>query len=243
MKLTGSTVSRGLVPLEPDESDVPVMVRVDATIALAPCELCGTRCRALPCDVLPRKTYGLAVIEHEVSAYSRGDRSLRQVAWPQPGDPTPAYTTLHGWTEGLGGYALGRAADQTDSARMSRLHTEAGPRAPGITEAKRSDPTPDPRHYRSELRRERLAAVMLVMTLVTLIAGCPHPQAMAECRRVSPAWSNRSALEFASRISNTAIEHSDRSHPARSRATSPRSRDRCPTRSRSPPHASSPSPS
>jgi hypothetical protein len=83
MTLTESRVSRGLVPLEPDESGVLVTVRLDATIALARCELCGTRCRVLPCDALPGKTYGLAVIEHEVSEYGRGGRSLRQVAWHQ----------------------------------------------------------------------------------------------------------------------------------------------------------------
>lgn len=243
MKLTGSTVSRGLVLLEPDESDVPVMVRVDATIALARCEQCGTRCRVLPCDSLPRKTYGLAVIEHEVSAYSRGDRSLRQVAWPQLGDPTPAHTTLHGWTEGLGAHALGRPGGETGGAPMSRLLAEAEPRVPGIAEAKRNVPTPDPRRYRSEPRRERLVAVMLTMTLVALIAGCPHPQAMAECRRVSLAWSNMSALEFPSRILCTAIEHRGRPRPPRSWPSSPRSRDRCPTRTRSPPDASNRSPS
>jgi hypothetical protein len=65
---------------------------------------------------------------------------------------------------------------------------------------------------------------------------------MAECRRVSLAWSNMSALEFPSRIPNMAIEHRVRSSTARSRASSPRSRDRCPTRTRSPPDASNRSP-
>lgn len=243
MKLTQSTVERGLVLLEPDGSGVLQTVRVEARIALAQCELCGTRCRVLPCDALPRKTYGIAVIEHEVSAYSRGDRSLRQVAWDQLGDPTPAHTTLHGWTEGLGAYALGRPGGRVGGAPMSRLLAEAEPRVPGIAEAKRNDPSPDPRRYRSEPRRERLAAVMLVMTLVSLITRCPHPQAMAECRRVSLAWSNMSALEFPSRILHTPIEHLDRPQPPRSRPSSPRSRDRCPTRTRSPPDASSRSPS
>lgn len=243
MKLTGSTVSRGLVLLEPDESDELVMVKVAATIALARCELCGTRSRVLPCDTLPRKTYGVAVIEHEISSYCRGDRSLRQVAWGQFGDPAPAHTTLHGWTEGLGAHALGRPAGEIGGAPMSRLVAESAPRVRGIAEAMRSDPTPDARRYRSTPRRERLAAVMLAMTLVALIAGCPHPQAMAECRRVSLAWSNMPALEFPSRIPSTAIEHRARSLPARSRASSPRCRDRCPTRTRSPPDASNRSPS
>lgn len=243
MKLTGSTVSRGLVLLEPDESGVPVMVTVAAIVALAQCERCKTRRRVLPCDALPRKTYGLAVIDHEVSTYSQGDLSLREVAWGQLGERTPAHNTLHGWTEGLGAHALGRPGGEIGGAPMSRLLAEAGPRVPGIAEAKRNDQTPDPRRYRSEARRERLAAVMLAMPLMVLIAGCPHPQAMAECRRLSLAWSNVSALEFPSRILRTPIEHRDRSQPPRSRPSSPRSRDRCPTRTRSPPDASSTSPS
>jgi len=243
MRLTGSTVSRGLVLLEPDESGVLVMVRVDATIVLARCKRCGTRCRVLPCDALPRKSYGLAVIEHEVSAYGRGDQSLRQVAWRQLGERTPAHTTLHGWTEGLGAHALGRPGGDLGGAPMSRLIAEAEPRVPAIVDALLTAPVPDPRRYRSEERRERLAAVMLAMTLMALIASRAHPHAMAECRRLSLSWSCVSVLEFPSRILGTAIEHRDRSEPARSRPSSPRTRDRCPTRTRSPPDASSRSPS
>lgn len=239
MVLTGSTVERGLVLLEPDASDVLQTVRLGARIALARCGRCGIRCRVLPCDAQPRKTYGLAVIEHQVSAYSRGDRSLRQVAWSQLGERTPSHTTLHGWTEGLGAHALGRLGGEAGGAPMGRLLAEAEPRVPEIAVVLRSSPTPDPRRYRTEPRRERLAAVMRAMTLVASIAGCPHPHAMAECRRVSLAWSNVSALEFRSRILRTAIEHRDRSPPPRSRPSSPRSRGRCPTRTRSPPDASS----
>lgn len=123
MRLTGSTVSRGLVLLEPDESDVLVTVRVDATIALARCDRCKTRCRVLPCDALPGKTYGLAVIEQEIQEYSRGGQSLRQVAWRQLGERTPAHTTLHGWTEGLG--AHGRPGGEFGGAPMSRKRPTA----------------------------------------------------------------------------------------------------------------------
>ena len=243
MRLTGSTVSRGLVLLEPDESGVLVTVRVDATIALARCELCGTHCRVLPCDVLPYKTYGLAVIEHEVSDYSRGDRSLRQVAWGQLGNRTPAHTTLHGWTEGLGAHALGRPGGDLGGVPMSRLVADAEPRVTGVAAALRAEALPDPRRYRTEARRDRLAAVMVAMALVTIIAGLPHPHAMAGCRRLALSWSQVSVLEFASRLRGTPIEHRDRSESPRSRSSSPRSRDRCPTRTRSPPDASSRSPS
>jgi len=148
MEPTGSTVERGLVLLEPDEYGVPTMVQRRATVAIARCCRCGSRRRVLPCDVLPRKTYGLSVIEHEVSAYSAGDRSLRDVAC-QLGDRTPAHTTLHGWTEGLGAHALGRPGGELGGAPMSRLIAEAEPRVVGITESQRTEPTPDPRRYRS----------------------------------------------------------------------------------------------
>ena len=95
-------MARPLVLLEPDDHGVLVTVSLPATIALARCTQCGARPRVLPCDALPRKTYGLAVIEHEMSKYGRGDRSLRDVAWTQLGDRTPAHTTLHAWTEGFG---------------------------------------------------------------------------------------------------------------------------------------------
>lgn len=240
MELTGSVVERGLVLLEPDEFDVLEVVEVRAAIALARCQRCGTRRRVLPCDALPRKTYGLAVIEHEVSDYSRGGRSLRQVAWSQLGEQTPAHTTLHGWTEGFGAYVLGRPGGDLGGAPISRLIAEAEPRVPEIGDVLRAAaPTPDPRRYRSEARRERLAAVMLAMSLVTVISGLPHPHAMAACRRLSLAWSDVSALEFPSRILCTPIEHLNGLAPPRSRASTPRSRDRCPIRTRSPPDASS----
>ena len=159
MALTRSTVARGLVLLEPDGSGVDQMVMVEAAVALARCQRCGTCRRVLPCDALARKTYGLAVIEQEISDYSRGDRSLRQVAWSQLGERTPAHTTLHGWSEGLGAHALGRPGGELGGAPISRLIAEAEPRVPGIVEVLRSEPEPDPRRYRSKARRARLAAV------------------------------------------------------------------------------------
>jgi hypothetical protein len=239
MALTRATVQRGLVLLERDTSGVAQTVLVEATLALARCQRCKTRRRVLPCDALPRKTYGLAVIEQEISDYSRGDRSLRQVAWSQLGERTPAHTTLHGWTEGLGAHVLGRPSGELGGAPMSRLIAEASPRVPEIADAGRSEPTPDPGRYRTEARRDRLAAVMLAMTLVTLIAGAPHPHAMAECRRISLCWSNVSVLEFPSRLRCTSIGHLDRLDPSRSCLSSTGSRDRCPIRTRSPPDASS----
>lgn len=237
--LTRSTVERGLVLLEPDEHGVLRTVHLVARVALARCDTCGATTRVLPYDALPYKTYGLAVIEHEVADYARGEKSLRQVAWRQLGERTPVHSTLHGWTEGLGAYALGRPGGHVSGAPMSRLVAEAEPRLPEVAAVRRAEPSPDPRRYRSEARRDRLAAVMVAMALVTTIAGLPHPCAMAECRRLALSWSAVSVLGFASRLRPPPIEHRDRSESPRSRSSSPRSRDRCPTRTRSPPDASS----
>jgi len=237
--LTRSTVKRGLVLLEPDESGVPEMVSVVATVAIGRCKRCKTRRRVLPCDVLARKTYGLAVIEHEASEYARGALSLRQVAWGQLGDRTPAHTTLFGWTEGLGAHALGRPGGDAGGAPMSYFVAEAEFHVPEATAAMRMDVDPNPERYRSEPRRDRLAAVMRTMAMTTTVSDVPHPHAIAECRRLALQWSHSSVLLFPSRLSCTAIEHRDRSESPRSRPSLGRSRDRCPTRTRSPPGASS----
>lgn len=242
MELTRSRVTRGLVLLEPDESDELEMVPLVATVAICRCIRCDTRSRVLPCDALPRKTYGLAVIEHDVSEYSRGDRSLRQVAWSQLGGRTPAHTTLHGWTEGLGAHALGRPGGDLGGAPMSRFVADAEPRLPAVAEALLADVHSDPRRYRSEPRRDRLAAVIRTMAVVKTVAGMNHPHTMAECRRLALAWSQSSVLVFPSRLLCTAIEHRGRLESPRSRASCPSNRDRCPIRTRSPPGASNRSP-
>lgn len=239
MALTRSTVTRGLVLLEPDESGELETVSVVATVAIGRCARCKRRCRVLPCDALPRKLYGLAVIEHELAEYSRGDRSLRQVAWGQLGRRAPAHTTLHGWTEGLGAHALGRPGGDAGGAPMSRFVADAEARVPEARGAMAADVQADPRRFRSESRHDRLVAVIRTMAIVTTVAGLPHPRAIAECRRLALRWSKSSVLVFPSRLSCTAIEHRDRSQSPRSRAPLARSRDRCPTPTRSPPGASS----
>jgi hypothetical protein len=193
-------VTRGLVLLEPDASGVAEMVLLDATVALGRCRRCKKRSRVLPCDVQPRKTYGLAVIEHEVSEYARGERGLRQVAWGQLGDRAPAHTTLFGWSEGLGAHALGRPGGDAGGAPMSRLVAEAEARVPQAGFAMRMDAQPDPRRYRSEPRRDRLVAVIRTLAMVTVASGAPHPFALAECRRLALMWSDSSVLVFPSRL-------------------------------------------
>jgi hypothetical protein len=109
LELTNSTVDRTAFILEKDDYGIDTVVAGKLKIALVKCPLCKSRYRLLPADILPFKLYTLSVIELAVSLYNRGDLSLRQVAWVQLyGERTPEHTTLHGWTEGLGAWWLGR---------------------------------------------------------------------------------------------------------------------------------------
>jgi hypothetical protein len=245
LRLTRSTVERGLVLLERDSSGVWTAVSERVRVAIARCGRCRTRTRVLPADVLPRKAYSLPVIEHLISTYARGELSLREVAWNLAGERAPAHTSLHGWTEGLGAYALGRREGQAGGAPVGRFLAEAKARVPEVAAVLEQEVQPDTRRYRSEPRRDRLAAMSELLLVVALVAALPHPRAMTDCRRLALVVSSSSVLQFPSRLSSTPIEHRDSpSRPAsRSSTTSPtRNDDRCPTRTRSPPGASNTSP-
>lgn len=236
--LSKSTVTRGLVLLEPDKSGELVMTMIEATVALARCLRCEARPRVLPYDALPRKTYGLAVIALLVTQYSAGDRSLRQVAWGQLGERTPAHTTLHGWTEGLGAYVLERPAAQC-SVPFSRVLVDAESREPGVRQIVSAEHPVDERRYRSEGRRERLAAVAMLLAIAVLVTCRRGADALLEFRRRAVSWSGSCALDFPSRFSCTPIERGCRPAPARSHPHPRTGPDRCQIRTRSPPGASS----
>ena len=237
MKLTEASVARGIVLLEADAFGVQRMMSLTGRIAIAKCARCLRRVRVLPADVLARKTYGLAVIEHTSTLYALGDQSLREVAC-QLGDRDLAHATVHGWTEGLGAHVLGRPGGDAGGVPASRFLAEATAHMPAVAEVMRQDVIVDPRRYRSEARQERLAAMVTILAVVVFVSGMPHPFAMAECRRLMLGWSHSSALAFASRITNTAIEHCGRCARSRSGSSTRTSRKRCPTRTRSPPGAS-----
>ncbi|MBC8424654.1 hypothetical protein H8E07_11060 [bacterium] len=231
-----------MVLLERDESGELVLTFEFGAVAIARCVRCKKRVRVLPCDILPHKVYSTDVIEHLVADYAQGNLSLRKVAWEQLGERTPAHTALHGWTEGLGAHALGRSSGDAGGAPISHLVAIAKSRVGGVTSANRMEVHVNPVRYRSEARRDRLAALIRTMAMVVAIAGLSHPRAIAECRRLALVWSNSSVLLFPSCLRNTAIEHLDRPEPARSLPSSSRNKDRCLTPTRSPPGASSKSP-
>jgi hypothetical protein len=238
MALTGSRVDRGLVLAEPDQFGMVTFLHLTVKIALAVCGRCGHRARVLPCDALPHKTFGASAIELVMAEYREGRRSLRQVAWAQLGERTPAHTSLHGWTEGFGLHALGRDG-LLGAMRWSRLLEEAIARFPRIAERACIEPELNPQRYRSLARRERLSALLLLLAMVTMIAGEAHPHAMAQCRRLSVIWTGMSALEARSQILRTRFEHQHQHDGARSRSSAARSVDSCPMTTRSPPGDSS----
>jgi hypothetical protein len=238
MKLTGSTVPRGMVLLERDRHGELRMDMTQGRIAIARCVRGDRSARVLPADLLPRKTYGLAVIELLLMLYNRGDLDLRRVVECRLGDKVPAHTTLHGWTEGLGAHALGRPGGDAGGLPASRFVAEVTARKPEVAEVMRQEVIVDPRRYRSDGRRERLAAVAKILAVVLFVSAASHPNAMAVCRGLMLGWSRSSALEFRSRLINTAIEHRGRSTRSRSGSSTTTSRNRCPTRTRSPPGAS-----
>jgi len=237
--LSRSTVSRGLILLEPDAAGELCTVRVQAQIALARCACCGTRPRVLPYDVLPYKRYSLAVMSAEMATHAKGGSSLRGVAWSVLGERTPCHATLHGWTEGLGAHALGLPSGEAGGAPFSRFLAEAQARTPSLRACFEAHYPVDERRYRSEARRERLAAVAMVMALACELSECPAVQRLAHCRRLTLAWSGSCVLVFPSRLLCTAIEHRGSAVARASHRGPQMSRPRCPIRTRSPPGASS----
>lgn len=227
---SGSRVARGLVRLERDVEGMLNAVRSRVLVMLAHCQDCGHRPRILPSDVLPYKTYGLPVIEHQSSEYVRGDKSLRAVAWGLLGDG-PQHTTLHGWTEGLGAHALGR--DDARGEPYSAAQRETKDRWP--TMAPRPAPMIDARRYRSEARRERLVAVAMVMLFAAAIPVIAKTDPVSDWRRLLLGFGLSWPLLFRSGHSLTRIEHMVSRHREDRPAWNQNRTDPSPNHTRSPP--------
>lgn len=219
------------------------MVLVRGELALARCSGCKRRFRVLPSDVLARKTYSVAAIEHLVAQYASGERSLRRVAWGALGERTPAHATLHAWSEGLGAHALGLLGGEVEGGSpVSRLLAETQSRVQAIGRLLLDDYAVDPRRYRSPERRERLSANRRILAIAGRATGLSSPFAFVRWRQLALRWSTTCALLFRTGFSCTAIEHRDRPGGGGSRAPPTEGLDRCPPPTRSPPGASNRSP-
>jgi hypothetical protein len=111
------------------------------------------------------------VIELSVSLYNRGDLSLRQTAWEQLyGERTPQHTTLHGWTEGLGAWCLGRPiAEVAFSVPATRILAELEIRFAQMKPLHSIPVWINPKRYRSQGRLERLEACKRFEIIATML--------------------------------------------------------------------------
>jgi len=236
LELTKSTVSRTAFILEKDEYGIDTVVERKVKIALGRCPICKCRCRVLPADILPYKLYSLPVIELAVSLYNRGDLSLRQVAWDQLyGERTPEHTTLHGWTEGLGAYCLGRTVGEVAfSVPATRILAELEIRFSKMKSLHSIPVFINPQHYRSEGRLERLKACKQFEIIGTMF-DVKTPWKLCELNRLIVSWGNSFGLGFKTGICCTPIEHIDPTDVRSWRQILPKEPLSCPIHGRSPP--------
>jgi hypothetical protein len=210
LELTKSTVSRTALILEKDEYGIDTVVERRVKIAVGRCPICKCRCRVLPADILPYKRYSLPVIELALSLYNRGELSLRQVAWVQLyGERTPEHTTLHGWSEGLGAWWLGRPVGEVAfSVPATRVLAELEIRFPQVKSLHSIPVWINRQRYRSQGRLERLQACKrfeIISTMLDVKNTCKF----VELNRLIVSWGNSFGLGFATGICCTAIEHID----------------------------------
>jgi hypothetical protein len=236
LELTNSTVDRTAFILEKDNYGIDTVVERKIKIALVRCPLCKSRYRVLPADIVPYKLYTLPVIELSVSLYNRGDLSLRQVTWEQLyGERTPEHTTLHGWTEGLGAWWMGRSIGEVAfSVPATRILADLEIRFSQMKSLHSIPVRVNPKRYRSQGRRERLEACKQ-FEIITTMLDVKAPLKFLELNRLIVSWGNSCGLGFRTGICCTPIEHIDSTDMPLWLQTSTKEQLSCPTRGRSPP--------
>lgn len=236
LELTNSSVDRTVFILEKDDYGIDTVVERKVRIALVRCPICKGRYRLLPADILPYKRYSLQVIELSVGLYNRGDLSLRQVAWEQLyGERTPEHTTLHGWTEGLGAYCLGRAIGEVAFAvPATRILAELEIR---FSQMKLWHSIPvwiNLQRYRSQARLERLEACKR-FEIIGKMLDIKNTWKWCELNRLIVSWGNSFGLGFRTGICCTPIEHIDSTNMLPLLHSSIKEQLSCPIHGRSPP--------
>ena len=236
LELTNCTVDRTAFLLEKDGYDIDTVVKGSVKIVLVRCPICKSRYRLLPADILPHKLYSLPVIELSVSLYNRGDFSLRRVVWDQLyGERTPEHTTLHGWTEGLGAWWLGRPIGEVAfSVPATRVLAELETRFSQMTSLHSIPIRANPQRYRSQGRQERLEACKGFEIIGTMIDS-KNTWKWCELNRLIISWGNWFGLGFKTGICCTAIEHIDSRNVRAWGQIFPKEPLSCPIHGRSPP--------
>jgi len=221
-----STVTRLVVLLERDEYGELQTVLIQAILALSYCPFCGQRLRILPADVLPWKLYSRPVVEWATVEYATFRRSLRAVVWSLLGDRSPAHTTLHRWTEGLGAYALDRKIGEVPCATpAARIRTESQARFPARCVAGEPEVFVPPARYRSSARRERLIAARSFLSLAGRVTATAPPHALTAWQTLVLSWSPLFRISFRSGLRCTSWEHGPAVRAARWRESAPKSEE------------------
>jgi hypothetical protein len=132
------------------------------------------------------------------------------VAWQELyGERTPMHTTLHGWTEGLGAYWLGRSVGEISGALpAARILAELECRYPQIKNLHQIALWVNPQRYRSEARRQRLEACKR-LALCCRLLDLKEPWMFSQLNALILALGNSCGLGFRTGICCTAIEHVD----------------------------------
>ncbi len=200
-------VARGLVRLEGPAH----FVAKDIEVPLARCDGTkrGHRPRVLPANILPKKTYALAAQEAPMDAYRTSGRGLRTTLSGFTGD-VPHASTLHGWLQGCGRYALGRSPP--DGILPVGALLEATRRRKSL-DALQLEPVPvHPDRYRSEARREELEAASGLLALAgPLFPDRTDPLSAWRCLILETE--GVAAIGWPARIRSTAIQHRVREPP------------------------------
>lgn len=179
LRLTALLRSRGLyvvTPVTVGQQTVVELVRVECIVPLAQCDGCECLCRVLPADVHARKQYSLPAIEHYAGRYFQGDISLRAAVNTLFGE-SPAHTTIHGWTEGMGAYALGHPAGEVANATPAQAIRErlAERQLTGTSPAPQPPPALLVLRARSAARASRLASGFVLLALADDVARRTGP--------------------------------------------------------------------
>jgi len=236
LKLTNTTVERGSFMFEKDDEGIDTVVKRTVIIALVKCPICKSRLRLLPADILPYKLYTLPVIELSAGFYNRGDLSLRHLAWDLfYGDRTPAHTTLHAWTEGLGAWWLGQPIGEVAfCVPATRVQAELEIRYPQMSSLNCQPIWINPQRYRTQGRRQRLEACKRFEIVGEMIAS-ENPGNFVELNRLIVSWGNWFGLGFRTGICFTAAEHIDCKSVRTWGQIFPKEPLSCPIHGRSPP--------
>jgi len=238
--LLGTRVERPVVVLICDDVAELVATRKILRIALARCRSCQGRFRVLPSDVQPYKRYGLVVILSLSRVHTIDNKTLRDTAWKQFTGQTPAHSTLHAWTEGLGSFVLGRpAGTHQDAHSYSAIMAAAKSRWSQLTDP--AQPAIHPRRFRSEARRERLTALASALAFasaVVAVAKIHVPEtstSLCAFRQLAITFGIPSPFSFRTGLSCTPIEQRGRRDGEAPRSPTKTGGLSCPTRTRSPP--------